>query len=69
MDTSLMFTWGDNRDCKITDVKNSFGKYLRVSVDEDIIVTNNEHKAARLTAYKGECFETTAKEEEVLTFY
>lgn len=34
-----------------TDVKNNFGKYLRLSFKEDVIITSNGRKIARLTSY------------------
>lgn len=34
-----------------TEVKNNFGKYLRMSIKEDVIITSNGHKIARLISY------------------
>ena len=34
-----------------TEVKNNFGKYLRMTFKEDVIITSNGRKIARLTAY------------------
>ena len=34
-----------------TEVKNNFGKYLKLSFREDVIITSNGKKVARLTAY------------------
>lgn len=35
-----------------TDVKNNFGKYIRLAAKEDIIITKNGKKAGRLVAYQ-----------------
>lgn len=37
---------------KATDLKNSLGKYLRLSAREEIVITSNGRKVARLTAYE-----------------
>lgn len=34
-----------------TEVKNNFGKYLRLTQKEDVIITSNGNKIARLTVY------------------
>jgi prevent-host-death family protein len=34
-----------------TEVKNNFGKYLRLSIKEDVIITSNGRKVARLISY------------------
>ncbi len=34
-----------------TEVKNNFGKYLRMTMKEDVIITSNGKKIARLTTY------------------
>ena len=33
-----------------TEIKNSFGKYIRLAVKEDIIITSNGKEVGRLTA-------------------
>ncbi|HEX3047486.1 MAG TPA: type II toxin-antitoxin system Phd/YefM family antitoxin, partial [Bacillota bacterium] len=35
-----------------TDLKNNLGKYLRLSAREEIIITSNGRKVARLSAYE-----------------
>ncbi len=35
-----------------TDLKNNLGKYLRLSASEEIIITSNGRKVARLSAYE-----------------
>jgi prevent-host-death family protein len=35
-----------------TDLKNNLGKYLRLSAREDIIITSNGRKIAKLTAWE-----------------
>lgn len=35
-----------------TEVKNNFGKYLRMSYKEDVIITSNGRKIARLISYE-----------------
>ena len=37
-----------------TDIQNNFGKYLKLAEYEDIIITRNGKKAARLSAFKEE---------------
>lgn len=37
---------------KATDLKNNLGKYLRAAAREEIIITSNGRKVARLTAYE-----------------
>lgn len=37
-----------------TEIKNNFGKYLRLSATEDIIITKNGHDVAKLTSYSNE---------------
>jgi len=39
-----------------TDLKNNLGKYLRASEREDIIITSNGRKVARLSAYGDEAY-------------
>lgn len=34
-----------------TEVKNNFGKYLRLAIKEDVIITSNGRKIARLISY------------------
>ena len=38
-----------------TEVKNNFGKYLRLAAREDIVIMKNGKEAARLTASPNEC--------------
>jgi prevent-host-death family protein len=35
-----------------TEVQNNFGKYLKLAENEDVIITRNGHKIARLIKYK-----------------
>lgn len=37
-----------------TDVQNNFGKYLKLAVEEEIIITRNGNKIARLVKYEEE---------------
>lgn len=39
-----------------TDLKNNLGKYLRAAEREDIIITSNGRKVARLSAYEDEAY-------------
>lgn len=50
---NVMFYIGDDvyMIANSTDVKNNFGKYIRLSYKEDVIITSNGKKIARLTAY------------------
>ncbi len=41
-----------------TDLKNNLGKYLRAAEREDIIITSNGRKVARLSAYEDEAYST-----------
>lgn len=34
-----------------TEIKNNFGKYIRLAAKEDIIITKNGRKVGRLAAY------------------
>jgi Uma2 family endonuclease len=36
----------------LADLKNDLGKYLRLSAIEDVIITDNDRKVARLTVYE-----------------
>jgi prevent-host-death family protein len=45
-----------------TDLKNNLGKYLRLSAREEIIVTSNGRKVAKLSAYEDTEKITAAKE-------
>ncbi len=37
-----------------TEMKNNFGKYLRIAAREDIIITKNGKKVCSLSSYSGE---------------
>lgn len=37
-----------------TDIKNNFGKYIRLAAKEDIIITKNGKKVGKLAAYRGD---------------
>lgn len=45
-----------------TDIQNNFGKFLKLSVYEDVIITKNGKKAARLSAFKEDEDEWTFRE-------
>ncbi len=37
---------------KVTEIKNSFGKYLKLLDEEDIVIVKNGTPVARMTSYE-----------------
>jgi prevent-host-death family protein len=51
-----------------TEVQNNFGKYLKLAVEEDIIITRNGKKIARLSKYEGKEKEQTKVKEKIHSY-
>ena len=54
-----------------TDIKNNFGKYIRLAAKEDIIITKNGRKVGRLTTYDENACESAdaSRNDEIIKEY